>query len=243
MFYCNPRAYPYHNPTLTYFAQILPIKRLCEKRNNKKKCSLVTEYLGAKKSESAPPFIHSTPEKWKKSAEEKLFSTTCVDSYVLLSLFIVWRHFAFEIEAFPPSFLGGMVFFANEESALRRKTTPLQSGSLVSKFATKKANHWAQTSKRVLHFVRQYSRAFAASFRWFCEQKKSPSTLWHRERCLWFWKTFLTAGCICRYMIQKKDSLASESPAAEFRVFSWHLVELTGSHSSKWGALLVFIPF
>lgn len=98
---------------------------------------------------------------------------------MLLSLFIVWRHFAFEIEAFPPSFLAGMVFFANEESALRRKTTPLQSGSLVSKFATKKANHWAQTSKRVLHFVRQYSRAFAASFRWFCEQKKKKKNPIH----------------------------------------------------------------
>lgn len=32
--------------------------------------------------------------------------------------------------------------------------------------------------------------------------------------------------------------MASESPAAEFRVLGWHLVDMTGSHSSKWGAVL-----
>lgn len=47
-----------------------------------------------------------------------------------------------------------------EESALRGKTIPLQSDSLVGR---QKGNQWAQTSKRVLHFVCQYSRAFAAS--------------------------------------------------------------------------------
>jgi len=169
VFHCNPRAYPYQNPTPIIFGKYFQSKRVCKKKCLYP-CDRRTKTWVRRKVKVLPHLDIQPPKKKKKSAKEKLFPPhmwprTC--SYLFPSFGgfspLKLKHFRhlFWVEWSPLRFWKNA---ANEESALRGKTTPLQSGSLVSKLAPKKANQWAQTSKRVLHFVRQYSRAFAASF-------------------------------------------------------------------------------
>jgi len=156
------KSHPHH------FWQILPIKKGLQKKCLYP-CDRRTK-TWVRRKVKVLPHLDIQPPKKKKSAKEKLFPPhmwprTC--SYLFPSFGgfspLKLKHFRhlFWVEWSPLRFWKNA---ANEESALRGKTTPLQSGSLVSKLAPKKANQWAQTSKRVLHFVRQYSRAFAASF-------------------------------------------------------------------------------
>lgn len=225
---------------LAFFSQTLPIRKGL--REGKKNISLWQECKNFEKAKKVKVIQPPKKKKRQEPGVENFPPHEVTYAAVFLPRLAAFRLWNWSVSAIFSGWLGSVAICRIlEESALRGKTIPLQSDSLVGR---QKGNQWAQTSKRVLHFVCQYSRAFAASLG-ISPTHASPTTHFlaissvvaHKERWLAVnekYAFFPSPGT----WFNRNYSMASESPAAEFRVLGWHLVDMTGSHSSKWGAVL-----